>query len=150
MQFTLTSIFAAAVAFSAIGAHAGDVGTASWDTTYDNTAQSTLTLACSDGVNGLYTKGYHTLGSIPRFPFVGAAPTIPGWNSPNCGKCYKVYSKAGGVARTIFVTGVDSSRSSGNFVLSKAALNALTNNQAEALGRVAVSWAEAAKSNCGF
>lgn len=150
MQFTLTTIFAAVAALSAVGAHAGEAGTASWDSVYDNSAQSTLTLACSDGVNGLYTKGYPTLGSIPKFPFVGAAPTIPGWNSPNCGKCYKIYSTAGGVARTIYVTGVDTSRSSGNFVLSKAALNVLTNNQAEALGRVAISWAEASKSSCGM
>lgn len=38
-------------------------------------------VACSDGANGLETKGYSTLGSLPNFPYVGGAPAVTGWNS---------------------------------------------------------------------
>jgi len=112
--------------------------TASWDSVYDNASQSTLTVACSDGVNGLYTKGYKTLGAVPGFPNVGAAPTIAGWNSPNCGKCFSVTYNG----NTIYVTGVDTSRSTTNFVLSKAALNKLTGGLADQLGRVPITWSQ--------
>ncbi|RPB29659.1 Cerato-platanin, partial [Terfezia boudieri ATCC MYA-4762] len=109
-----------------------------WDSTYDNGSLSTLSVACSDGSNGLYTKGYKTLSTIPNFPLVGAAPTIAGWNSPNCGKCFAVtYS-----GNTIYITGVDTSRSRTDFVLSKAALNKLTGGLADQLGRVTVTWSQ--------
>ena len=122
-------------------------GTASWDSVYDNGATSTLSVACSDGVNGLYTKGYHTLGSIPKFPMVGAAPTIAGWNSPNCGKCFAVTYKG----NTVYITGVDTSRSTTDFVLSKAALNKLTGGLADQTGRFPVSWTQLASgANCGM
>lgn len=112
--------------------------TASWDSNYDNASLSTLSVACSDGVNGLYTKGYQTLGAVPGFPNVGAAPTIAGWNSPNCGKCFAVTYNG----NTIYVTGVDTSRSTTNFVLSKAALDKLTGGLADQLGRVPVTWSQ--------
>ncbi|KAI5807517.1 Cerato-platanin [Peziza echinospora] len=124
-------------------------GSASWDDVYGNPTTSTLVLACSDGVNGLYTKGYSTLGAVPGFPYVGAAPTIAGWNSPNCGACFRISWNGSG--KTIYITGVDTSRSSGNFVLSQQALNDLTNNQAVALGRVDVVWEQIpSRPGCGI
>ncbi|KAF8464448.1 SnodProt1 [Kalaharituber pfeilii] len=125
--FSLASLLPSALALA---------GTLAYDTIYDSPSTSTLSLACSDGVNGLYTKGYQSLGSIGNFPNVGAAPSITGWNSPNCGKCFKVTYNG----KSIFVTGVDSSRGSGGFVVSKAAMNTLTNGQADMLGRVNVDW----------
>lgn len=121
--------------------------TAAWDSTYDNGSLSTLSVACSDGSNGLYTKGYKTLSTIPNFPLVGAAPTIAGWNSPNCGKCFAVtYS-----GNTIYITGVDTSRSRTDFVLSKAALNKLTGGLADQLGRVTVTWSQLPSgARCGM
>jgi len=123
--------------------------TAAWDSVYDSPSTSTLSVACSDGANGLWTKGYKKLGDIPRFPNVAAVPTVAGWNSPNCGKCFSItYTVTG---KTIYVVGVDTSRSSGDFVLSKAALNTLTGGLADQLGRVPVTWSQLASgAKCGM
>lgn len=118
--------------------------TASYDTNYDNASLSTLSLACSDGVNGLYTKGYPTIGSLPNSQNVGAVDAVSGWNSPNCGKCYAVtYGST-----TINIIAIDYAAS--GLVLSEAAMNTLTGGQAVALGRVEVTYAETTESACGF
>jgi len=57
----------------------------SWDSTYDNGAQSLSTVACSDGTRGLLTKGYKVFSDLPTFPNVGGSSVVAGWNSPNCG-----------------------------------------------------------------
>lgn len=132
MQFSTILLTLVSAATSALAV------TAAYDTTYDTSSLSTLVLACSDGVNGLYTKGYQTLGSVPNYPYVGAVETVAGWNSANCGKCYSVtYGST-----TIKVTAVDHAAS--GFVLSLAALNALTGGQGVALGRVDVTYTETA------
>ncbi|RPB10232.1 Cerato-platanin [Morchella conica CCBAS932] len=132
MQFSTILLTLVSAATSALAV------TAAYDTTYDTSSLSTLVLACSDGVNGLYTKGYQTLGSVPGFPNVGAVETVAGWNSANCGKCYNVtYGST-----TIKVTAVDHAAS--GFVLSLAALNTLTGGQGVALGRVDVTYTETA------
>ena len=56
--------------------------TAAYDTHYDTGTLSTLSTACSDGENGLNTKGYPTLDSLPGFPRVGAIETITGKLQP--------------------------------------------------------------------
>lgn len=145
MQFSavIISLVAAATTAFAQGAT-----TASYDTTYDTSSLSTLNLACSDGQNGLSTKGYPTLGNVPGYPFVAASSTIAGWNSLNCGKCYAVTYQTATTTKTINVTAVD--RATAGFVLSRAAMDALTGGQAASLGRVTVTWAEAPQSACGF
>ncbi|KAL1996678.1 hypothetical protein VTN49DRAFT_7543 [Thermomyces lanuginosus] len=115
-----------------------------YDTVYDDAGLSTLSLACSDGENGLFTKGYATIGALPNFPLVGGAPTIEGWNSPNCGACYRLTYKD----TSINVIGVDVAR--GGFVLSKAAMDQLTNGLAEQLGHVTATFEPAAPADCGF
>lgn len=141
MQFSTIIISLVAAATTAF---AQTAATASYDTTYDIASLSTLSVTCSDGQNGLYTKGYSTLGSLPKFPFVAAMSTIDGWNSPNCGKCYALTY----LTRTINVIAVD--RAVEGVVLSRAALDALTDGQATALGRVGVTWVEVASSVCGL
>lgn len=140
MQFT-TIIFsilsAAATAFAASG-------TAAYDTTYDTVSLSTLSIACSDGINGLNTKGYPTLGSLPRFPRVGASAEVGGWGSTNCGKCYAVTWQT----KTINVIAVD--HAGEGWVLSRAALDELTGGLAVMLGRVPVTWVSVPQSACGF
>lgn len=140
MQFT-TIIFsilsAAATAFAASG-------TAAYDTTYDTASLSTLSIACSDGINGLNTKGYPSLGSLPRFPRVGASAEVGGWNSPNCGKCYTITWGT----RSINVIAVDHANE--GWVLSRAALDELTGGLAVMIGRFPVTWVPAAQSSCGF
>ncbi|KAI6004584.1 Cerato-platanin, partial [Pisolithus marmoratus] len=98
--------------------------------------------ACSDGSNGLESKGYTTLSSFANFPYLGGAPTIATWNDPNCGKCYAVtYGK-----NTINVLALDVSKD--GFTVSPQAMNTLTNGQALALGRVEVAATEVPASEC--
>lgn len=141
MQFSTIIISLVAAATTAF---AQGVTTASYDTVYDTASLSTLALACSDGINGLSTKGYSTIGALPRFPMVGAASPVTGWNSPNCGGCYSLTFGS----TTINIIAID--RAVDGFVLSRGALDALTGGQAVALGRVNVTWAPAPKSACGL
>lgn len=52
----------------------------SYDTGYDDADRSLASVSCSDGTNGLLTKGYSTQGSLPDFPYIGGADIIAGWN----------------------------------------------------------------------
>ncbi|KAL6308688.1 Cerato-platanin [Sparassis latifolia] len=116
----------------------------SYDTTYDNASESLSYVACSDGANGLETKGYTTIGSLPDFPYVGGAYTITGWNSAACGTCYELtYGTT-----TITVLAIDVATE--GFNLSEEAMNALTNNQAVFLGRVNATAVQVDASQCGL
>ena len=59
-----------------------------FDTTYDNSGQSLATVSCSNGPNGLLTKGFTTFGSLPNFPNIGGGSVVEGFNSINCGTCW--------------------------------------------------------------
>lgn len=64
-----------------------------YDTVYDQAADSLNNVACSNGPNGLITKGYKTFGDIPTFPYIGGS-SVASWNSPNCGlslSCVEVH-----------------------------------------------------------
>lgn len=145
MQFTtviLSILSAAATAFAASG-------TAAYDTTYDTGSLSTLSIACSDGINGLNTKGYPTLGSLPGFPRVGASSEVAGWGSSNCGKCYTItWQPDGAPAKSINVIAVD--HAGEGWVLSRGALDQLTGGLAVMVGRFPVTWTPAPQSSCGF
>lgn len=99
-----------------------------YSTQYDNKKLSLNGVACSNGANGLITKGYKTLGDLKNFPNVAAAQYIEGWNSTNCGSCYKLIWGP----NSIYVLGVD--HVADGFVLSQAALDKLTGGQAVSLG----------------
>ncbi|KAF7594082.1 hypothetical protein BBP40_010219 [Aspergillus hancockii] len=120
----------------------------SYDQKFDVAGSSLTTVACSDGINGLINRGYSTFGSLPSFPNIGGAPTVGGWNSPNCGKCYQLHYQAGNIDKSIFVTAVDAAP--GGFNIGLQAMNTLTNGLAEQLGRVSATYTEVAPSNCGF
>jgi hypothetical protein len=116
----------------------------SYDTTYDNPSLSLTSVACSDGANGLITKGYTTLGSLPTFPNVGGAYTVTGWNSAACGTCYNVtYGST-----SLSVLAVDVALD--GFNLSEEAMNTLTGGLAVELGRVDVTATQVAASVCGI
>ncbi|KAH0828835.1 immunomodulatory protein [Lanmaoa asiatica] len=118
--------------------------TLSYDNNYDNGSLSLNQVACSDGANGLETKGYTTLSSLPNFPNVGGVYTVSGWNSTQCGACYAVtYGST-----TLNILAVD--KSTTGFTVSEAAMNTLTGNQASALGRVDVSFVTVGSSACGL
>ncbi|KIJ12522.1 hypothetical protein PAXINDRAFT_171081 [Paxillus involutus ATCC 200175] len=126
--------------------------TVSYDTTYDQGSTSLDEVACSNGSNGLETDGYITFSSIPNFPYIGGAPQITGWNSASCGTCWTLtYTNAEGVATSINVTAIDVGDAAlEGFNISLEAMNVLTNNQAEQLGRVPVTAAQAPVSSCGL
>ena len=116
---------------------------ASYDTTYDNRGQSMLTVACSDGANGLASR-FPTFGSVPTFPNIGGAAAIAGWNSPQCGSCWRLTYQG----RSITVTAID--HTDDGFNLSLQALNTLTNGRAVEFGAVDVQATQLARSACGL
>ncbi|TEB31346.1 cerato-platanin-related secreted protein [Coprinellus micaceus] len=138
----------ALVLCSVVAAALGQSITVSYDTVYDNASQSLATVACSDGSNGLLTRGFTTFGSLPRFPRIGGVPAVTGWNSPACGTCWQLAYTSGGVTRTVNIIAVDVG--SRGFNIARAAMNELTNGQATQLGRVPVTANQVAPSACGL
>ncbi|KAI6115456.1 Cerato-platanin [Pisolithus croceorrhizus] len=115
-----------------------------YDAIYGDANLPLSRLACSDGSNGLESKGYTTLSSFSNFPYLGGAPTVADWNDPSCGKCYAVtYGK-----NTIKVIALDVSKD--GFTVSPQVMDTLTDGQANALGRVEVTAAEVPASECSL
>ena len=118
--------------------------TVSYDETYDNADGQLTTVACSDGPNGLITKGYDTFGSLPHFPNIGGAAAIAGWGSAQCGSCWQL--TYGG--RSINVLAVD--HADEGFNIAKGAMDMLTDGQAAFLGRVDADVTQVDASQCGL
>ncbi|KIK90523.1 hypothetical protein PAXRUDRAFT_151730 [Paxillus rubicundulus Ve08.2h10] len=118
--------------------------TLSYDPNYDNANLPLSNVACSDGPNGLESKNYTTLGSLPNFPLLGGVYTVEGWNSPQCGTCYAVTYN--GV--TVNILAVDVSKE--GFTISQQAMDVLTDDQAVALGRINVAYALVTPQACGL
>ncbi|KAH8991579.1 Cerato-platanin [Lactarius akahatsu] len=115
-----------------------------YNTFYDNSQTSLNNVACSDGRNGLITKGFTTFGSLPSFPNIGAAKAIGAWNSPLCGSCWEL--TYGG--NTIYVTAIDTVGD--GFDLSLKAMNTLTNGKAQQLDVVNAQATQVDESYCGL
>ena len=118
--------------------------TVSYDNSYDDSRASLDTVACSDGPNGLITKGYTTIGSLPDFPYVGGAAAIAGWNSASCGTCWELAYDG----NTINVLAIDHAED--GFNIAEEAMNKLTDNQAQFLGRVNATATQVDASQCGL
>ncbi|EPQ57828.1 Cerato-platanin [Gloeophyllum trabeum ATCC 11539] len=120
--------------------------TVSYDQTYDNSGQSLNTVACSNGPNGLLSKypWLSTFGSIPDFPYIGGAAAVAGWNSAQCGTCWQLTYNG----KTITVLAIDHTDNGFNIALE--AMNDLTDNQAEFLGRVDATVTQVDVSQCGL
>jgi hypothetical protein len=117
----------------------------SYDTGYDNRSRSLTAVSCSDGSNGLITRyGWQNQGNVPKFPYIGGAQAIAGWNSPSCGTCWKLEYKG----KSINVLAIDHAAAGFNIALD--AMNALTNGQASQLGRVDAKATQVDKKNCGL
>ncbi|PLB40221.1 allergenic cerato-platanin Asp F13 [Aspergillus candidus] len=144
----LSSVQAVPVEQPEDAATAATTVSVSYDPKYDVGGTSLSTVACSDGVNGLLTEGFTTFDSVPGFANIGGAPTIPGWNSENCGKCYQLHYKAGKIDKSIYVAAIDSAP--GGFNIALGAMNKLTNGLAEQLGRVDATYTEVDRALCGF
>ncbi|KAK5636258.1 hypothetical protein RRF57_011970 [Xylaria bambusicola] len=117
----------------------------SYDQGYDDAGRSMTAVACSDGTNGLITRyGWNTQGQIPRFPNIGGAAVIAGWNSAQCGTCWQLTYNG----RSVNVLAIDHAGAGFNIAL--AAMNTLTNNQAIALGRVEATATQVNVNQCGL
>lgn len=137
MQFstvtTLLAIFSAASSISV-----------SYDTGYDDGSRSLTAVSCSDGSNGLITKGFNTQSSLPSFPLIGGASTIAGWNDGNCGSCYTLTFNG----KSINVLAIDHANE--GFNIAQAAMDQLTGGQALQLGRIDAQWTQVDKTICGL
>ncbi|UNI20856.1 hypothetical protein JDV02_006905 [Purpureocillium takamizusanense] len=119
--------------------------TVSYDRGYDSAGRSLKDVSCSDGENGLMTRyKWQTLGNAPKFPYVGGAGVVAGWNSPECGSCWKLEYKG----RSVNILAIDHAGAGFNIAL--AAMNDLTNGQAEQLGRIDATASRAPLSACGL
>lgn len=89
-------------------------------------------VACSDGENGLIAKdpSIKHLKDIWPFPRLAGAPTIGAWNSPECGKCYKLYYED----KSIVVMAVDIGGE--GFVVSREVMDYFTNYNGGTVGLV--------------
>jgi hypothetical protein len=137
MKFTSTIISLAAL-FSVASA---DI--VRFNTFYDNPGTSLNNVACSNGKNGLVTKGFPTFGSLPSFPGIGGVFAVKGFNSTECGSCWQL--TYGG--KSIYVTAIDTIHD--GFDISLKAMNILTNNQAQALDSIDAQATQVARSFCG-
>ncbi|KAJ7183798.1 Cerato-platanin, partial [Mycena filopes] len=139
--------FASLLTF-ALGAHAA-TASVSYDQTYDNPSTSLDVVACSNGPHGLERLGYKTFGSLPDFPFIGGAGAVEAFDSVNCGTCWNLTYTNGGFKKTISVLAIDHA-AAGTFNIALEAMNILTDNQAEQIGRANVQATQVAKSVCGL
>jgi len=119
----------------------------SYDAFYDSPDESLATVACSDGSNGLITRGYTTFGSLKDFPNIGGAPEVTGFNSPACGSCWRLtYNNDHTGETAINILAIDVSRP--DFNIGIEALNTLTGGQAIQLGRVPITATQVNASDC--
>ena len=136
--------FASILITSALSLTASAV-TVSYDTGYDDPSRSMTAVSCSDGANGLITRyNWQTQGQITNFPLVGGSDSIPGWNSPDCGTCWQLSYDG----QSVNILAIDSAAQ--GFNIGEQAMNALTNGQAEMLGRVEADVQQVDVSACGL
>ncbi|KAF3909542.1 Cerato-platanin [Arthrobotrys entomopaga] len=101
-------------AFATLLAATVSASSLKWDIHYSFSQDLALTsFACSDGSNGLITTtGAQTVGELKTKlkpgVYIAATPQIVSWNSPNCGKCYRVRNPR--TNKSILVVGIDVSR----------------------------------------
>ncbi|KIK59068.1 hypothetical protein GYMLUDRAFT_227470 [Collybiopsis luxurians FD-317 M1] len=118
-----------------------------YDAVYDKAGQSLTTVSCSDGANGMITKGFTTFGSLPNFANIGGAVAVTGWNSTNCGTCWNLsYTNPQGKTSSVNMLAIDNVKT--GFVISLSAMNTLTGGHAVELGVVNVVAKQVASSNC--
>ena len=161
MRFS--SVPATVAVFSAFSlVHSFD-STTTYDNTYDNPKNSLDIVACSNGPNGLITKGFTTFGSLPDFPYIGGAPAVKGWNSPKCGSCWALTYKGKTIngeffyfPRPLCLANYDVSSvlaidvGSKGFNIAQKAMDKLTDNQSVQLGIVDITAKEVPASKCGL
>ena len=141
---TLAALFSVAIAGPTSSPTVEPVRTNSM---YDNGADSLNNVACSNGPNGLITRGFTTFDSLPTFPFIGGGFTVKNWGSAECGSCWKLtYPTTGGI---IYATAIDTVFS--GFDLSVEAVEALLQGAVPAsFSEIDVEALEVAPHFCGL
>jgi len=143
MKFTSTLVAFTLAASSAVA------DSVRYDPVYDQKTGSLLSVACSNGPNGLLTRGYKTFGDLPGFPYIGGASAVTGWNSAECGSCWELtFTNADGNKKSINVTAVDFTASGFNIALT--AMNDLTEGHGVEYGVVDVVSKKVDPTACGF
>ena len=117
-----------------------------YDSAFDDPDASLSTVACSDGENGLLTKGFHTFGDLPTFSNIGGAFAIEGYNSPFCGTCWNLTDAE--TATTAFIIAIDYAKD--GFVIAESALSALGGPQAVIKGKIYTSAMLVDGTHCGL
>ena len=139
MKFTTVLSTALLFASSAFA----DTVRVTYDQTYDNPGQSLATVACSNGLNGLLTRGFTNFSSLPSFPYIGGAPAVTGWNSTACGTCWNLAFNG----TSINILAIDFST---GFNIALEAFNNLTDGNGVALGRIDAVSTQVPASVCGL
>jgi hypothetical protein len=119
-----------------------------YDTVYDNAAASLNTVACSDGQNGMITKGYKTFGDLPSFPHIGAASAVEGYNSASCGSCWGLSYLNGKTTTTIYLIAID--HAAQGFVIARTALQHLAGQPGVDAGKINATATLVKGSLCGL
>ncbi|KAF9566412.1 hypothetical protein EC968_003756 [Mortierella alpina] len=120
-----------------------------WDSNYSYTSNLALTsFACSDGVNGLITKTGALTTSQLRTKlkpgvYTAATPFVASWNSPNCGKCYRVRNPANN--KSIYIIAIDVGKP--DVVTGQEGFNSITQTGL-AQGSFIAYFTEVPTSNC--
>jgi hypothetical protein len=83
-------------------------------------------------------------GQVSRFPYIGGAEAVAGWNSPSCGSCWSATYNG----KTIYILAVDHTAQGLNIGMD--AMNDLTSGNAYALGRIDATVQQVATSYCGL
>ncbi|KAI0797065.1 Cerato-platanin [Abortiporus biennis] len=112
-----------------------------YSTQYDKKDENSVGVACS---STLIHKGYKTYGSLKNFPFIGGAEFITGANSDQCGTCWKLTYKD----QSVNILAID--HIAEGFIISKEAMDALTDGEALDLGHVQAEVSQLPASACKF
>jgi hypothetical protein len=148
MKFTLT---VASIPLFILPVLTTSTTSVSFDPIFDDGSTSLDRVACSDGKNGLITRGFTTFASLPSFPNIGGAFKIAGWNSPECGTCWNLtYAVEGKTIGSVNILAIDTSEGEG-FNIAEAAMNTLTGGEAVHDGVVkGVLFEQVAEAECGL
>ena len=118
------------------------VAKVTYDTIYDMPATPLTAVACSNGKNGLLTKGFTTFGSLPTTNIGGMAGIV--FNSTECGSCWELSYEG----KSVNVLAIDFAGD--GFNVAESTLNILTDGNAVDLGHIEAEVKPADASACGL
>ncbi|KAG1772408.1 Cerato-platanin [Suillus occidentalis] len=137
MKFTLVVALLSAFALPVFG----DPAYVTWDTAYSDPSASLATVSCSDGKNGLLTKGYTTFGHPSLHSPTSEVSQAVSGTPPY------VYTTPSGHQTTVYITAVDNSYT---FNVSPHTFDDLTDGTGFEAGKVKVRAVRVSPSKCGM